>query len=236
MELFKKKNLYQITYRSIRFPMNCFIVEQENDLIAIDVGAEEFVQVFADIVEKTGKNISKLLLTHAHDDHADGLLAFKEAFPEALVGISKRGLPILMGDLSLQEGESPNKICGNFPKFTFEADFTFEDMEEIDSLIAVSTPGHTPGSFSFYIPEEEFLIVGDAFQITGGMAVAGDRRKAFPLPALSTWDLQLSLESAQKLFNFKPKLLVCGHGNMLERPGSKMFDAIKRLEKKLADK
>lgn len=214
--IIKKRNLYQVTYQTDQFPMNCFVVEQENDLIVVDVGHETFIQAFIDIVRETGKPISKLLLTHAHDDHADGLPAFQAAFPEALIGISKRGLPILMGDLSLKEGECSDKICGNFPKVALAVDFTFEDMEQIDTITAIVTPGHTPGSYSFFMPEKELLIVGDAFQITGGMAVAGDLRKALPLPALSTWDLQLSLQSARKLLGLKPKLLAVGHGDMLE--------------------
>lgn len=77
------------------------------------------------------------------------------------------------------------------------------------------------------------LIVGDAFQTRGGMAVTGQVRPLFPFPAMATWNKEMSLASARKLYEFNPSLLAVGHGLMVENPQEKIALAIQVAEQKL---
>ncbi|SCM04984.1 Protein of unknown function [Bacillus cytotoxicus] len=54
------------------------------------------------------------------------------------------------------------------------------------------------------------LIVGDAFQTCGRVAVAGQLKWLFPFPALGTWHAETALKSAQKLLQYKPSVLATG--------------------------
>lgn len=72
--------------------------------------------------------------------------------------------------------------------------------ETIGSLLAISTPGHTPGSMSFLDTRNGTIIAGDAFQLRGGIAVSGQIKWAFPFPEFDTWNK----EEAIKVHNCSP--------------------------------
>lgn len=227
----KYKNLYQITFLPAVFPINCFVLEQADNLIVIDMGTGQFVKAIQKLCKETGKKVSKLLLTHAHGDHVNGVPQFRKMFPDACIGISKRDKLLLEGRFSVRKGEPDKKVKGGFPKASIPIDFTFEDEDKIDSLTVIASPGHTPGSVSFFESDNKLLIVGDAFQIRGGIAVSGTLKLGFPFPKMATWDAETAIESAQKLAAYSPDLLAVGHGSMLIQPIMEMKRAIEKSEK-----
>jgi glyoxylase-like metal-dependent hydrolase (beta-lactamase superfamily II) len=77
------------------------------------------------------------------------------------------------------------------------------------------------------------LIAGDAFQTQGGLAVAGQLRLLFPLPALATWHAPTALASARRLTALEPARLAVGHGPVLERPGAAMGRVSERFARRL---
>ncbi len=230
MRIQKIGKLYQLTPRI--FPVNCFVYERSNSLLVIDMGVKGFVEEILKLEKKTGKRATTLLLTHAHGDHINGVPAFRQCFPEAKIGISVRDKKIVDGDLSLFADEAQKKIKGGIPKEPIPIDFTFQPGEEIDGLKVVACPGHTPGSVAF-LSSEGLLIAGDAFQLSGEIAVAGIIRPFFPFPALATWDAETALVSAKALLELCPELLAVGHGSMLEHPSVEMSHAIEQAERRL---
>lgn len=77
------------------------------------------------------------------------------------------------------------------------------------------------------------LIAGDAFQVLGGVAVAGTLKPLFPLPALATWHKPTALQSAQVLRALEPSRLAVGHGRVLVEPLAEMDRAIAALSQEL---
>jgi len=51
---------------------------------------------------------------------------------------------------------------------------------------------------------------------------------------MSTWNKELSLESARKLLALQPSLLAVGYGRMLSNPQEAMARAIQVMERTLA--
>jgi len=196
------------------------------------MGTKQFISTLQTVVKRSGKPIKQLLLTHAHTDHANGVPAFHQVFPHAQIGISKRDARLLAGDFSLTDDEDSHPIKGGFTKANIPIDFTFSDNTNIDDWKVVATPGHTPGSASFYQPETNIIVVGDAFQIKGGIAVVGALRWRFPFPAKATWSPTTAINSAQHLLQLSPRLLAVGHGSMLVNPQEIMQQAIKSAKKK----
>ncbi|WP_077603232.1 MBL fold metallo-hydrolase [Oceanobacillus sojae] len=230
MKIRQFNNLYQITFLPNIFPINCFVLEQKENLICIDMGTGKFVNEIKQMTDQTGKPLSKLILTHAHGDHVSGVPYFKEVFPDVPVGISRRDNYLLKKDFRLRAGEPEKPIKGGFPKSDILIDFTFEEGDKVDTLEVISSPGHTPGSVSFFEPEHQILIVGDAFQTKGGVAVSGVLKWLFPFPKAATWDKETAVKSAVKLLACNPKLLAVGHGNVLVNPEEQMRKAIKKAE------
>ncbi|MDE3838949.1 hypothetical protein C0966_06115 [Bacillus methanolicus] len=233
MKVTKENTVYQLTFLPGLFPVNCYLVEEEEDLTLIDAALPFSVKGILKTAALIGKPIARILLTHAHEDHVGALDGLKNALPNAKVYISKRDARLLAGDKSLDPAEPNTPIRGGIPQKlkTTHADVLLENGDQIGSLLAISSPGHTPGSMAFSDTRNNSLIAGDAFQTKGGIAVAGKIQPLFPFPAMGTWNKMVSLESARKLLKLQPTLLATGHGRMIVHPGEAMKKAITEAEK-----
>jgi glyoxylase-like metal-dependent hydrolase (beta-lactamase superfamily II) len=234
MRIIHKQSVYQLTFLPRFFPVNCYLVEEEDDLTLIDAALPYSSKGIMQAARQIGKPIARIVLTHAHGDHVGALDALKQELPEVPVYISKRDARLLSGDISLDAEEPQTPIRGSVPKkVKTRADVCLEDGDRIGSLVAISTPGHTPGSMSFLDTRNQALIAGDALQIRGGIAVSGQIKPWFPFPAMATWNKQASLESVRKLRDYQPSLLAVGHGSMIVEPKTWMDKAIAEAERNL---
>lgn len=227
MKVTKVGYLYQISFLHTVFPVNCYIVEEKESVTLIDAAIPRCANKIISVATKIGKPIHRILITHGHNDHIGSLEELKKLLPEAKIYISERESRILMGDRTLDPTEPQTVLRGGFPKVEkFNADVYIKDGDIIGSLKAISAPGHTPGLFTFMDMRSKALIVGDAFQVRGGVAVAGQIVPLFPFPGLATWNKALSLKSAEKLLNLNPSLLATGHGHLLQKPSESIKRAV----------
>ncbi|WP_433944153.1 MBL fold metallo-hydrolase [Paenibacillus sp. SN-8-1] len=230
----RNQYLYQLTFLPRMFPVNCYLVEEEESLTLIDAALPYSAKGILEAAQRIGKPITRIVLTHAHDDHVGALDKLKEALPEAKVLISNRDARLLAGDRSLDPGESKEKIRGSVPsKLKTRPDMLLNEGDTVGSLRVIASPGHTPGSIALLDSRSGALIAGDALQVRGGMAVSGQIRPLFPFPAWGTWSSSTSLGSAQKLRDLAPSLLAVGHGEMIESPVPAMDRAIRDAARKL---
>ena len=81
---------------------------------------------------------------------------------------------------------------------------------------------------SFLDTRDRTVIVGDTFTSIGGLAVSNHFFLKFPLAAMATWDKTKDRESAQKLRELNPSMLVVGHGPPVRDPARDMDKAIGR--------
>ncbi|MDF2473473.1 MAG: fold metallo-hydrolase [Anaerocolumna sp.] len=234
MRIIKKGYIYQLTFMPRSFPVNAYIIEEKNSLTLIDTALPYSYKGILSAAEKIGKPIERIILTHAHDDHIGALKKLKEMLPSVKLYISQRDNRLLQGDISLDAGEANLPIRGGVPKSPIvPADILLNDGDQVESLLSISAPGHTPGLMAFLDTRDNALVVGDALQVRGGIAVAGDIKIMFPFPGWATWNKQLSITSARKLLGFQPSLLACGHGRMIENPEEFMKKAITRAQNKI---
>lgn len=235
MRFIREKTVIQLTYLPKVFPVNCYLVEEQDGLTLVDAALANNAKAILDAAEKIGKPITRIVLTHAHNDHIGALDRLKEMLPLAQVFISERDARLLAGDRSLDDNEPKFPIRGGVPKnVRTKPDVLLQDGDKIGSLLAIAAPGHTPGSMAFLDTRNHILIAGDAFQSRSGVAVAGQMKWSFPFPALATWDKGTSLETARRLRALKPTLLAVGHGNMINQPTPIMDKAILEAESALA--
>ena len=232
MKISKIKTVYQIAFMPQLFPVNCYFVEEENELTLIDTALPYSTKSIISAAKKIGKPIRNIILTHAHADHVGALDALKKLLPEAHISISSRDSSLLAGDTSLLPHEKNRPIRGSIPKkIKTSPDILLQEGDRIGSLEVIESPGHTPGSISLLDTRNRSIIVGDAFQTRGGIAVSGTIKPMFPFPALATWDQDIALESAEKLINYHPSLLATGHGKMIDNPIDLMKKAIIQARK-----
>ncbi len=237
MKVTKKGNVYQLTFLPGFFPVNCYLVRESKGLTLIDTGIPTSFTGIVKTINEIGLPLKNIMLTHAHGDHVGSLVELKAAYPDIPISISKRDSRLLKGDVTLDQHEPQTPIKGGVPKnINLHPEQLLNEGDQIDSLVAIATPGHTPGSFSFIDTRDHAIIAGDALQTRGGIAVSGQVRPFFPFPAMATWNKELALESVKKIIALEPKLLAVGHGEMMGDPQAAIQRAIEQAEHKLRRK
>ncbi|MCS6873854.1 MAG: MBL fold metallo-hydrolase [Pyrinomonadaceae bacterium] len=217
--------------------VNVYLIK-ENPITLIDVGpkTEEAIQVLEKGLAKEGirfSDIRRLVLTHSHEDHC-GLAKFLLRKAKDLeIFIHEWETGHLFGRFDKTENEQmlrrlgiPASMVEKMKSFyskirtlteTLEADsvkaLRDEDEIEFDNGIMkiLHTPGHTPGSCSFFREADRTLICGDCVlkRITPNPILSldpFDSEKRFP-------SLAEQLVSVSRLRSLSPTLTYCGHGD-----------------------
>lgn len=232
MRIVNYKSLYQLTIMPNFFPVNVYVIEEEKTLTLIDTGLSMMVPKILRFSDSLNKPITRILLTHCHTDHIGGLSMLKEALPNAKVIVPERESRFMNGDFSLDPDEPNLPLKGGYPKKVIPiCDETIVHGDQIGALTAIWTPGHTPGTTSYWSAQDRILIVGDALQTKGGLAIAGMINWSFPFPAMATWSKALAIKSAEKILEIEPEVIAPGHGNLLHKPLLELEKAIRKVKK-----
>lgn len=134
---------------------NCYVVYQQSTALVVDPGGDP-----TDIVHfLREKNVTlhAIIITHLHFDHIYGVAELHKI----------SGAPVYApaGDADLRSTESSKGGIWGFPPVP---PFTSEDIpmgpQHFGPIACtiLSTPGHTPGSISVYVPDEKAVLTGDA--------------------------------------------------------------------------
>jgi len=138
---------------------NCYIVYQEDVCLIIDPGEEG--KKLINLLERRKATPQAILLTHAHFDHIGAVDTVREHY-QIPVYIHRKEEKWLL-DPSLNGAKTFMMPIQTTVK---PADFFFEKEEKCKvgdfSFEVFETPGHSPGSVSFYFEKAEFVVSGDA--------------------------------------------------------------------------
>ncbi|WP_100487764.1 MBL fold metallo-hydrolase [Sporolactobacillus pectinivorans] len=236
MKITQEDSVYQLTFFPALFPVNCYLADEGTTLTLIDAALPFSYKGILKAVEKIGKPITRIVLTHAHSDHIGSLDRLKKLLPDCEVIMSARDAKLLKGDATLEEDEPQTPVRGGVPKpgqIQTTPDTLVSEGDIIGSFQVIASPGHTPGHIALYNEKTKVLIAGDAFQIRGGVAVSGEVKPLFPFPAWATWNKEAAIQSAIKLKDLSPNLLCAGHGKLLKHPKGIMIHAIQQAKKAL---
>ncbi len=136
----------------------------EKRVIATDIGGEP--DKFLRFLKEKGLTLSKILLTHGHYDHIEGVFSVQQA-TGAEVYIHFADAPMLFdGDLSLAAWINP---CADTPVITdYHTVVEGNTIEDGDAVFTVMhTPGHTKGSVCYIC--EDIILAGDTlFRMSRG--------------------------------------------------------------------
>jgi glyoxylase-like metal-dependent hydrolase (beta-lactamase superfamily II) len=212
--------------------VNAYLVEEEDGLTLIDTMLPKSSKLVLEEVERLGRPIVRIALTHAHGDHVGALDELAARFPEAEVSISARDARLLAKDKSLDPGEDlPGaKLRGSYPGTKTKPSRTFAPGDRVGSLEVIAAPGHTPGHVALLDSRDRTLYCGDAYSTLGGVATTAKPNWKFPLPAMATWHRPTEVETAKALRALDPARLAPGHGKVVESPAAQMDAALRGLQ------
>jgi hydroxyacylglutathione hydrolase len=172
------------------FQQNCslLICEQTGRAAVVDPGGE--LDVIVGAADNIGATIEKILVTHAHIDHAGGVAELAER-----LGVPIEG-PHRDDQFWIDKLAEQSQRFGFPPSRAFTPDRWLDNGDEVTvgkvQLQVIHCPGHTPGHVVFYQPQARFAVVGDVlFRGSIGRTdfprgdfdslVQSIRRKLFPL-------------------------------------------------------
>ena len=218
------ENLIQLTrYRFV----NTFLVREDDGFTLVDTSLGGGANEMLSAAQQAGGTIRRIALTHGHGDHAGSLDALKERLGDSV--------QILIPDLDarIHRGEQvvDGKLPGSWPKnIRTKPDVPLTGGERVGSLEVVPSPGHTPGHVAFLDTRDRSLIAGDVYTTYGSTAVTNHFYWRFPLATMGTWDRAKDLESARRVRELSPSILVVGHGPAVRAPAAAMDAAIARAQ------
>ena len=218
----ESKNLFRLT----RFGMvNCFLVREQDGLTLVDTGLAGSAVGILRAARTLNSPICRIVLTHAHVDHVGSIDALRGELPKSEFFVGQRESRLLTGDLTLEAGENGKKLLG-FPGVKSCPNRCLNDGDSVNSLLAISSPGHTPGHMAYLDVRDGSLLAGDAFTTQTGVVAAGALKFYFRFPWIFSWNRELAAECARKLRNVKPTRLAVGHGKTIESPLAAMDRAV----------
>ncbi len=206
------------------------ILQDENEMILIDCGYPNFLQLIEECASKNTidlEKLTKLIITHHDFDHMGSAADFKSKYPNIKILASSKDAKYINGkekSLRLQQAESINndlpddqkEAALSFQKLlesvdNVDVDITLNDGDIFDwcgGMEIVETPGHMPGHISIYLRESKTLIAGDALVILNGkLAVANPQY---------TLDISEAIKSINKLLNYDIQKIICYHGGVYQ--------------------
>ena len=196
--------------------LNCYLLAgDDGTLTLLDAGTRRAPRLLLSALAQLGRqpgDVTHLLLSHAHSDHAGGAAAVQAATGAQVQAHEREAVYLHEGrmpavDRSTRGGRLLARVPGRATGFApVEVDATFVDGEVLPlagGLHVVHTPGHTPGHCSFLHPGSGVLLTADALFNVRGL------RWSF---AASCTDAGLSRASAARLGELDFDVAAFTHG------------------------
>jgi glyoxylase-like metal-dependent hydrolase (beta-lactamase superfamily II) len=159
----------------------------------------------------SGHTVATHVITHAHGDHVGGSKTVTD----------RLGVPAWCGsgDAEAVRAGKPvaaSKLQALFRWRPLEVARELREGEELGpGFTVLDVPGHSPGHIALWRERDRTLISGDVFlNLNFYTTLAGLNEP----PGLFTVDMARNRQSARRLAELEPALVLFGHGNPLRDP------------------
>ncbi|HET9826281.1 MAG TPA: MBL fold metallo-hydrolase [Chitinophagaceae bacterium] len=202
------------------------LIEIKGRNYLVDCGYEETFPEFITGPRKLGVEVDDLyaiLVSHDDIDHIGALKLFKDKNPNLIIYSSEVEERSISGEIKSERLEQAERslltitdeykiqalqFIGRLTNMKrIKVDATLKDKDKIeDEVVVISTPGHTKGHISFYVPAKKKLIANDALVIE-----ADDFDVANPI---FTLDMNQAIKSVELINEIQPDKIICYHGGI----------------------
>jgi len=158
-----------------------------------------------------GHTVVTHVLTHAHGDHAGGSKRVSDTL----------GVPVWCGagDAEAVQAGKPVAASRLQSLFGWKPVAVARELREGDEIgpgfTVLDTPGHSPGHIALWRERDRALICGDVFLNMNVYTTAPGLHEP---PRAFTVDPARNRESARRLSELEPQLVLFGHGQPLRDP------------------
>lgn len=205
---------------------------RDQETAVIEPGPARTIPIVRDALRELGiSDVRWIIPTHLHVDHAGGMGALALLYPQSRVLLHPRGIRHAIDPTRLIEGS--RMVWGvdfeeNFGRVMAVPEQQAAVAGDGDTILAgarelqiVHAPGHAPHQIVVFDRQARGIFCGDS----AGMMAAN--AKEFPLPntAPPGFDLQVYLETLERLRNMGADVLFYSHGGVVYEPESVIVKA-----------
>jgi glyoxylase-like metal-dependent hydrolase (beta-lactamase superfamily II) len=206
-----------------------FLLPGDGEVAIVDTGPSVTVDRVFDAIEELGyttDDVSDILPTHIHLDHAGATWRLLEACPNATAHVHENGLAFLADpELVSKLLSSVEQAVGSerFPQYGTIQPIDPDRTRSVSGgetvatagreLELVDAPGHAPHQYNVFDREASVLYVGDA---AGIRVEDGPLMMTTPPPG---FDLEVWRDTLDRLEALEPDHLALTHFNVVDGPG-----------------
>ncbi|MGC8497138.1 MAG: MBL fold metallo-hydrolase [Thermoplasmata archaeon] len=186
---------------------NVYVLKTAGKVIQIDSGMKGSAKKIIDYYNNNNIKPDIVLITHYHIDHIGGLKIVKDMYnPE--IYASDIEIPIIEGKQGYPKPKSfaARLLFSMVKSPAIQGIKPLQDLK-IEGLKVIESPGHTPGSVSYFLESERMMFIGDAAGSVNGNMVINEKYSL---------DLDSAKRSLDKIRSYSPVTVLPGHGAPLK--------------------
>lgn len=196
-----------------------YLVDGDSPVL-VETGSQSSVPVLLEALADLNvgaEDLSAVVVTHIHLDHAGGVGDVARAFPNATVYVHEKGARHLADPSRLVDsaarvyGPLLDQLYGRLDPTPSDRIVVLDDGDEVRlsatrALTAVDSPGHAKHHLALHDSESGMLFVGDAVGVR--LPDAGVLRPSTPPP---DFDLEAAVHSMRRFSDRSPTSLALAH-------------------------
>jgi glyoxylase-like metal-dependent hydrolase (beta-lactamase superfamily II) len=208
----------------------CYLLRHGDEAVFIDTGTRNSIPLLLDVLRQQDikpEQISWVMPTHVHLDHAGGAGALMHHLPNARLLIHERGARHMIAPDKLQAGslavygeERYEKAFGSLLPVPEERVVVAPDGYTVDLggrvLTFFDTPGHARHHYVVWDEYSRGLFTGDTFGVSYPELNTGTRRFMFPPTTPIQFDPDAWHDSVVRLVALQPDRVFLTHYGMHE--------------------
>lgn len=203
----------------------CFLIVQDGKAAFVDTGTYYSVPLLLEVMKIKGiapQNVSYVMPTHVHLDHAGGSGELMRLLPNAQLVVHPRGKrhltdpeQLTAGAIAVYGEEEFAKRFGHLPPVAEDRVIVAEDGFELDfngrPLLFLDTPGHAKHHYSVYDDTSRGFFTGDTFGLSYRELDSEAGAFIFPPSTPVHFDPPAWHESIERYLSFKPQRMFLTH-------------------------
>lgn len=224
----------------------CYLLETATETALIEVGSNYAAPRILEVLQRRGWHagqVSYLIVTHVHLDHAGGAGKLMQALPNATLIVHPRGAPHLVDPSRLEAGtravygdEEYENAYGHLLPVPQQRVRVMADGETLcvgdRELLFVDTPGHARHHFCIWDQQTRGWFTGDTFGISYRDFDTASGAFVFPTTTPVQFDPDALVSSIERLMARSPEFMYLTHFGRVDDAGrlaEKMIAGVRKL-------
>lgn len=225
----------------------CYLLETDSAVAIIETGNRHSIDRILQVLESRGRQaaeVSHVIITHVHLDHAGGAGGLMERLPEAMLVAHPRGARHMVDPSRLEAGtravygdETFEKMYGSLIPVPEERVLIMEDGDCIEvgkrPLMFMDSPGHARHHFCVWDEQTRGWFTGDTFGISYRDLDTENGPFIFPTTTPVQFDPEALIASVDRMMAKQPENMYLTHFGRV-RDVSRLAEEMKAGVKKFA--